>query len=316
MTFLHLPFFAELEKSQNILIAGAGGGFDFFCGLPLYAALKSAGKTVHLANLSFSDIAGAQARRLSAICAEVNADSLGNEAYFPELHFARWMRGRGEEVTVYSFQKSGVEPLREAYEILQRELGFDTLILVDGGTDSLMRGDEAGLGTPVEDVTSILAANQLQIPRKMLACLGFGVDAFHGVCHAQFLEAVADITCAGGFLGIWSLTNDMPEAIFYREASEFVFRKMPRYPSIVSSSILSALEGRFGDYHTTARTQNSKLFINALMTLYWCFQLQPVAARLLYPQAILKTESDFQLAHIIEEFRENVKRKPYEDLPM
>lgn len=319
MNYLRLPFFDELEKSQTVLIAGAGGGFDFFCGLPLYAALKSAGKTVHLANLSFSDIAGAQARRLSPICAEVTADSLGNEGYFPELHFARWMRGRGEEITIYAFQQSGVAPLREAYQILQEELKFDTLLLVDGGTDSLMRGDEAGLGTPIEDVSSILAANALSssaVPRKMLACLGFGVDAFHGVCHAQFLEAVADVTCAGGFLGMWSLTNDMPEAQFYREASEFVFRKMPRYPSIVSSSILSALEGRFGDYHTTVRTQNSRLFINALMTLYWCFHLEPVAARLLYPKTINDTYSVRDMAYIIETFRENVRRKPYEDLPM
>lgn len=316
MTFLRLPFFAELEKSQTILLAGAGGGFDFFCGLPLYAALKNADKTVHLANLSFSDITSAQARHLSPICAAVTADSLGNENYFPELHFARWMRGRGEEVTVYAFEKTGVVPLREAYEILQSELKFDTLILVDGGTDSLMRGDEAGLGTPVEDISSILAANVLDVPRKMLVCLGFGVDAFHGVCHAHFLEAVADITRRGGNLGLWSLTPDMPEVEFYRQASEFVFRKMTHHPSIVSSSILSAIEGQFGDYHTTARTQNSKLFINALMTIYWCLQLQPVAERVLYPESLMQTESAFEVAQIIEEFRHNTKCKPYEDLPM
>ena len=49
---MKLPFFNELNKAQNILIAGAGGGFDVFCGLPLYFWLKKAGKSVHLANLS------------------------------------------------------------------------------------------------------------------------------------------------------------------------------------------------------------------------------------------------------------------------
>ena len=34
-------------------------------------------------------------------------------------------------------------------------LGVDTLVLVDGGTDSLMRGDEEGLGTPHEDIASL-----------------------------------------------------------------------------------------------------------------------------------------------------------------
>ena len=51
-----LPFFHEIKQSQNILIAGAGGGFDVFCGLPLYFWLRKDGKTVHLANLSFTEL--------------------------------------------------------------------------------------------------------------------------------------------------------------------------------------------------------------------------------------------------------------------
>jgi hypothetical protein len=39
-----LPFYSALEPSQRILIAGAGGGFDLFCGLPLYFALQAGGK--------------------------------------------------------------------------------------------------------------------------------------------------------------------------------------------------------------------------------------------------------------------------------
>jgi hypothetical protein len=33
---------------------GAGGGFDVFCGLPLYFTLRAAGHPVWLANLTFS----------------------------------------------------------------------------------------------------------------------------------------------------------------------------------------------------------------------------------------------------------------------
>ena len=32
---LTIPFLVEVEKAENILIAGAGGGFDIFSGLPL-----------------------------------------------------------------------------------------------------------------------------------------------------------------------------------------------------------------------------------------------------------------------------------------
>ena len=52
MELLSLPFFSELEPAKRVLVAGAGGGFDVLCGLPLYFALRAAGKTVHLANLS------------------------------------------------------------------------------------------------------------------------------------------------------------------------------------------------------------------------------------------------------------------------
>jgi len=50
-----LSFFNELERAQTVLIVGAGGGFDVFCGLPLYFWLKNAGKTVHLARACFQN---------------------------------------------------------------------------------------------------------------------------------------------------------------------------------------------------------------------------------------------------------------------
>lgn len=41
---------------QNILIAGCGGGFDIYSGLPLYFDLKAMNKNVYLANLAFTDL--------------------------------------------------------------------------------------------------------------------------------------------------------------------------------------------------------------------------------------------------------------------
>ena len=53
---MRIPFFEELAPAKNVLIAGMGGGFDVFAGLPLYVSLKAMGKTVHLANLSFTEL--------------------------------------------------------------------------------------------------------------------------------------------------------------------------------------------------------------------------------------------------------------------
>jgi Protein of unknown function (DUF1152) len=72
-----------------------------------------------------------------------------------ELHEA------GYPPTVYAFEKVGVRPLRDAYGHLVRELGVGAVLLLDGGTDILLRGDEAGLGTPEEDILSLAAVARL-----------------------------------------------------------------------------------------------------------------------------------------------------------
>ena len=200
-SLMNLRFFQKIEEAKTVLLAGAGGGFDIFTGLPLYFALRAAGKTVHLANLSFSTIYASTGRRIGEATVEVRADTKAHLRYFPELHLTQWFARRGEDVPVYCFDNVGVRPLTAGYRELVERLEVDAVILADGGTDSLMRGDEAGLGTPEEDIASIAAAQSLPVATKILACLGFGVDAFHGVCHAQFLEAVAAITKGGGFLG-------------------------------------------------------------------------------------------------------------------
>ena len=52
------PFFARLEPAERILVAGAGGGFDVYAGLPLALALMNAGEKVFLGNLTFTYLVG------------------------------------------------------------------------------------------------------------------------------------------------------------------------------------------------------------------------------------------------------------------
>jgi hypothetical protein len=51
-------FFTRLKKAKRVLVAGAGGGFDVYAGLPLAVALSEAGREVHLANLPFTALYG------------------------------------------------------------------------------------------------------------------------------------------------------------------------------------------------------------------------------------------------------------------
>ena len=207
--------------------------------------------------------------------------------------------------------------MHKAYQRLVEELELDAVVLVDGGTDSLMRGDEDGLGTPNEDLTSIAAVNGLEVETKLLVCLGFGVDAFHGVCHHYFLEAVAELTGSGHFLGAFSLLPDHAEARLLDEASRYVFEQMPEHQSIVVSSILDALRGKFGDHHATDRTTGSELYINPLMSLYWSFHLEGVARRCRYIESLWSTQTQREVSRAILRYRSGVKKlRPWREMPL
>ncbi|GGK34724.1 hypothetical protein GCM10008955_30860 [Deinococcus malanensis] len=312
------PIFSRFDQARTVLLAGAGGGYDLFCGLPLYFALTGLGKQVILANFSFTSLDLTQARQLGDALYEVRPDTRSDLRYFPEVHLARWLANQSHPQSIYAFPRTGVRPLRSAYEQLVELFEVDTVLLVDGGTDSLMRGDEAGLGTPEEDAVSLAVMQELDgVEQKLLVCLGFGVDTFHGVAHAQYLEAVADLTRQGAYLGAWSLTPDMPEVQRYREALTFVHERMPDFPSIVSSSVLDAVEGHFGDHHTTTATRTSKLFINPLMGLYWAFKAERVAARNLYLDQLRDTTTIGEVTRIIEAFRASCSTiRPWTSIPL
>jgi hypothetical protein len=311
-----LPLFEKLRDAQRVLIAGAGGGFDIFCGLPLYFHLVEQGKTVFLANYSFAYIEEVQGMRPASTVVEVTADSEGLTDYFPEKYLAQWFRTQGQETSIYCFHRTGCLPLLDAYRALATQLQLDTVVVVDGGTDGLMRGDEAGLGTPCEDISSIAAVDELDVERKILVCLGFGVDRYHGVCHAQFLEAVAELTKQGAFLGVFSLLEQMPEVQKYQAATKAVFTMMPQRLSMVNGSILAALEGHYGDSPQTEHA-NGTLWINPLMTFYWAFDLKAVAKRILYLDDIKKTLSLWDTRHLIDTFRQSCENiRPWQDIPV
>ncbi|MCC9311722.1 DUF1152 domain-containing protein [Kitasatospora sp. RB6PN24] len=312
-TLFEPPLLTRLKAADRILIAGAGGGFDIYAGLPIALALRAAGKEVHLANLSFSHLYGLDAEVwLEPEVARITPDTRSAERYFPERTLARWLRLHRMPETVWAFASVGVRPLRKAYRALTSHLGIDAILLVDGGTDILMRGDEAGLGTPEEDMASLAAVAGLPgIPERLVACLGFGVDAYHGVSHTLVLENLAALDRAGGYLGAFSLPRDSREGRLYLDAVEHARDAFPEHPSIVHGSVAAALEGRFGDVRFTDRTRNSELFVNPLMTLYFTVTVEALAARNLYLRRIEETHLMRQVSSAIEEFRDSLPgRRP------
>ena len=313
MDQLRLP--SAIENSQRVLVAGAGGGFDVYVGLPIYERLRSLDKQVFLANLSFVSLPITTARRLTTALYAVDSHTAGHDFYFPKRTLAQFLSQRGERISVYAFEKLGVSPVREGYAHLVELLNLDAIILVDGGTDILMRGDEAGLGTPAEDMASLASVAALSVPTRVVACIGFGIDSYHGVCHAHWLENVAGLIADGAFLGATALLRTMPEVQLYHDAVNAADLATPLQPSIVNASIVSAIEGRFGDYHRNPRTSGSKLFINPLMSLLWTFDLASVARRNLYLERLSNTNTAWEILLEIESFREEVRHRRWESIP-
>lgn len=313
----NIPIMDQLMACDNLLIAGMGGGFDIFCGLPIYFELKKRGKNVHLANFSFSDIETlAHGLRLSSTMVGVGFDPKEIYPYFPEFYLSEWFKvSQNEDVIIWCFQKTGTYPLTENYHILAQHLCIDGILLIDGGVDSLMRGDEAQKGTMVEDAISLFAVNELsKIEHRFLACAGLGAE--RDITYAHVFENIAALTKAGGFLGACALTPSMPAYQAFESAVLHVQGKPYHEPSVINSSIVSAVRGHYGDYHLTEKTRGSELWISPLMSLYWFFDFEAVVKRNLFLEQLRGTSTFLESVSRVMEFGKQIKHRLKANVPL
>ncbi len=314
---MNLPILDRLQGCDSVLIAGIGGGYDVFCGLPLYFDLRRRGYTVHLANYSFSDIAGhAHGTRLTRTLVGVRADHEGVYPYFPEYFLAQWLaQTTGEDIPVWSFEKVGALPLAQDYARLAAHLQVDAVVMVDGGVDSLMRGDEAETGTLVEDSISMAAVRTLgPLKACLLACVGLGAE--RDMTHAQVFENIAALTRDGAFLGSCSLTRPMAACAPYEQALAFVQGQRFHDPSVINSCIVSALDGQFGDFHLTSKTRGSRLWISPLMPIYWFFDFAAVARRSLVLDIVAPSTTFREALMSVVRHTSGIPRRPGTPVPL
>lgn len=232
--------------------------------------------------------------------------------YFPELYLTQWFREKhGEAVTIWAFEKTGVRPLLENYQALVEHLGIDGILLIDGGVDSLMRGDEAEVGTILEDAISLTAVDALKkVPVRLMACVGFGAE--QDMAYAHVFENIAALAKIDAFLGSCSLLRQMNAFQFYEDAVLYVQNKPRQDPSVINSSIVSAVQGFYGNYHLTQKTGGSKLWISPLMSIYWFFDLPAVAHRSLISPPIRWTDTFMETVRIFMQTRQLIaQRKPH-----
>lgn len=289
-------FLARLAQPsiRTVLLAGCGGGFDFVHAATIYPELVRLGKRIVYVSCSFGDTgrihgdAPVVFERDGAMVKRVTAASHPDPYYGPEVHLAAFLDHRFPAAAPHSLyacnvRRFTVPTLTAFYRQLAREHALDAAVIVDGGSDSLMRGDEEGLGDPIEDCVSVTTLSELtEVRERILLTIGLGCDRFNDVSDAASLRAIAELTAAGGFLGAVALHEGSEAFAFYRDALDHIDAQQP-FRSVLSGAVVSAGEGRFGRDEVPprleSRVREGELFLWPLMAMLWGFDVEAVAKR-------------------------------------
>eukprot|EP00755_Sulcionema_specki_P032230 Sspe_Gene.98306::Locus_71745_Transcript_1_1_Confidence_1.000_Length_1452::g.98306::m.98306 len=173
-----------------VALVGCGGGFDFIQAMLLYPELRRMGKQVIIVSNSFTDVTGfvpdtapivwenggAMVKRVTATSMHISRN------YMPEVHLCSFLDSQVPDEApnfVYACNaRRWCIPSMTAFLMwLCSEHQCGAVVTVDGGTDSLMRGDEGCLGHPIEDVVTVASLAALGDSRGHRRVHMKGIDA-------------------------------------------------------------------------------------------------------------------------------------------
>lgn len=248
-----------LDDAQNILLIGLGGGFDVFTGLPFVFHWPD--KNFILTNHSSSQ--------------EFVVQPTTTENY-PEGMITNIPNISAK----YTIGRHGPKLVKSALDQILQTHQIDVILGVDGGVDSLARGDEKDYGTVLEDFVTLAALSDINIP-KVACCAGFGCETEENMNFYRILENMANLTSSNNFYGSFSLTQQMREFQLYVRECENAWAD-GRRKSHIQTKIISATVGAFGstnnyiDVDPRLAESTGHCFISLLSSIFWMFDLDAV----------------------------------------
>eukprot|EP00823_Brevimastigomonas_motovehiculus_P004276 TRINITY_DN277_c0_g1_i1.p1 TRINITY_DN277_c0_g1~~TRINITY_DN277_c0_g1_i1.p1 ORF type:complete len:425 (-),score=143.77 TRINITY_DN277_c0_g1_i1:155-1429(-) len=279
---------------KTVFLCGCGGGFDFVHSMLLYPELIRLKKKVVIGSFSFGRPEKysrcKEVFRVKNICAKlVNAKSNGSSHYCPESAMCAYLDEAFPDssqcphsIYAYYAREYSIPLLRQLYAYIFKEEGVDAVVMFDGGSDSLMMGDEEGLGDPVEDAVSFgTVACFKELKYKVLVAVGVGSDRFNRVSDAATLRAISELTALGAFQGCVSVERTSEGGKNYVQCLQTVYSKQT-FRSVISSMIISSMEGMYGfdvPKDSGGRIQKGQAFIWPMMCQLWAFDIDKVASR-------------------------------------
>ncbi len=164
----------------------------------------------------------------------------------------------GREVVAVDITK-GERGVRESLREFVEEEGIDLVVGVDAGGDSLARGKEENLCSPLADSIMLSALGDLE---SILAVTGFGSD---GELSREELETyLSEIAGRGGVLGVSMIMKDRAEELF--EFVKNVHTEASRIP-IMAGMGFRGRRNVWGRYEVEVSVLNALTFYVDVKTL-------------------------------------------------
>lgn len=178
-----------------IIISGAGGGYDIFGGMLIYNNFKK--EEIILFNLSFTstDILDnlVKTKNVEEICYRCYKIYPGNYAenieYFPEYKLANKLNHIVYAMCSYEYTSE----IKKFYDRILPMYKIDSIYLIDGGCDILLKGNEGFLGTPVEDMMHLKVVKDLNINDKYVCAIGMNVDCGDDVIECELIKRIHEL---------------------------------------------------------------------------------------------------------------------------
>lgn len=220
----------DLTVDTKTLVLGIGGGYDLYTALPWYLSLTPEQQSLCvLANYSFAEDLHQNSQYIVPIDSSVTRTEK-NKSYFPEHDLAKFLNS-----TVYAIRLIPCPLLINELKTFTQTHQIKQIYMFDGGTDSILFGDETLWGSPLEDSQTVLACYKLDLPCRLFVS-ALNIDD----CDTQ------------GYLRHWKSSNNSnkfklgPELKGWDQYVRIV--QSLEYPSIIQESIIAAGQGHRGEY--------------------------------------------------------------------
>ena len=284
----HPPYFVEIVdiaiKARKALLIGIGGGGDVISTIYVRKFLEKFDVECVLGGVVWERYRRDKKpgpRALEEIGADKVYDTLG---FVDGSERIRGIQPIVSQVAEFLNEKivavdisKGVVKLRDDLKNFVERERFDLVFGVDAGGDSLARGFEANLVSPLADSIMLSALKDLN---SILAVVGFGSDC--ELTREQLERYLSELS--GEILGVSMVTND-----------EKLFEFVKNVESEASRIPILAARGYYGDYYFWGEV---KTRISILNSLIFYLRLKPVFERSKTAKAVANAKS-FEEAHKI-----------------